>query len=158
VVDTRAVSPLARAGLWILNFVRSPVGIEGDAWLCTRSHPLAWYIGAPDPPPDPQHVDVELRMWNRSANRLTVFDVASARAGDQPLKVGRYHSLEQVTLEPGGPRATIRFELAPEDDSALTAGAGDEVTLRFKTSRGVIGTLGRPAIRLALADSPRRRS
>src|SRR4051794_38189533 len=106
---------------WIINVARqtygyfaSGVGVEGRAWLCESGHPAAWYSGDPWPT-RPQHVDVELLLWNRRGDPVAVLDLAEARilSRTAPLMVAKWFPFKEVALEPGAARTKSHFALVP---------------------------------------------
>jgi hypothetical protein len=121
------------------QYFRTGVKVEGEAWLCDRSHALISF-GEPIDDRVPQHIDVEARFWNRRGGRVTILDVAAI---DLPLRtielaVASWAPFDSVTLEEGGSKETREFALvsrfAPEE--RVEAAVGDPLELEFTPSRG----------------------
>ena len=75
------------------------VALEGSATLCTWGYPMI-FLGGPDPAL-PLHIDVNLKAWNQTAERLSLIDIASAEINGQQLVSEWYPSFDAETLEPG---------------------------------------------------------
>ncbi len=105
------VRPVRRA----YCYFRSGVAVEGEAWLCADSHGPFFAVG--DGPiiegsARPQHIDVEVRFWNRRGDPVTVLAVASISLPrrDVELAVSTWYAFGPVTLPPeeGRRRAHLR--------------------------------------------------
>jgi hypothetical protein len=130
--------PIARA-LWLMvDLVRPPVVIEGEAELCDDGH--APFIAFGDGPtialPGSPHVDVNAKAFNRGQQVVTVIGVKKASAAGQQLAPDETQPFEDVTLAPGGERKTLRFTLSPVDKIPLAASEGDELILTLRLTRG----------------------
>jgi hypothetical protein len=138
------------------GYFRTGVAVEGSAWLCDHSHvPFIFGGGSGRVEFDrvPQHVDVELRFWNRRGGRVTIMEVAAI---DLPLRtlelaVSTFDPFESVTLEEGSAQETRNFVLVPKDapEERVEAAVGDPLELQFRSSRGS-ERWARPRIRLQL--------
>jgi hypothetical protein len=123
------------------SYFRTGVKVEGDAWLCDLEHPPLISYGDPIPRARvPQHVDVELRFWNRRNERITVLEVAEARVPMYGLELtdADWRRFLPLTLEPGAPRQESIFVLLPKDEPAtrVEASVGAWLELAFMPSRG----------------------
>src|SRR6266404_7611001 len=82
--------PIEPMGRWFrgwYGYFRTGVAVEGRAWLCDHDHAPVYLDGQPSRP-ELQHVDVDLRFWNRRNGRVT------ASAGSA--------SSEELRDRPGG--------------------------------------------------------
>jgi hypothetical protein len=127
--------------------------LEGDAWLCTYDHlPLVSWGSSPSRETAPLHVDVQIDLWNRSPQLATVIGIQRATVNGQRLVESDLDALEDVTLEPGGPRERRSFALARRDGAPVNAKPGDTLELRLRLTRGG-AFLGTPRRRFRLAGS-----
>jgi len=143
------ITPVRRA----YGYFRTGVKVEGDAWLCDQNHFYMSSGGVSSRDRVPQHIDVELRFWNRRGGRVTIIDVASI---DLPLRtldlaVAEWEPFKSVTLEEGGGQETRSFVLVPRGapEERVEASTGDLLDLEFRPSRGSERS-ARPRIRLSL--------
>jgi hypothetical protein len=128
--------------------------VEGKAWLCDVSHgPLVSFGEHVEVDRVPQHVDVELRFWNRRGERITILELAAI---DLPLRTidlvdSSANPFKPVTLEEGAPPENRHFVLVPKEapDERVEAAVGDPLELEFRPSRGS-ERWARPRIRLQL--------
>jgi hypothetical protein len=156
-VPTGSLFGLARRAI---TYFRSGVAGEGRAWFCTQPHP-AILFGRGDhfvrTPSVPQHIEVDLSLWNRRGGRVTVIDVAKIDLPwrSQELAVAPFLPFESATLEEGGPQQTRHFALVPrgKPKERVEAAMGDPLVLEFRPSRGS-ERWARPRIRLTLGPEP----
>jgi hypothetical protein len=150
---TAFVNPVTRLIAAAYRTVKRPVGLEGRAWVCTWTHPMVIAIDRPTPR-GPKHIDVKLRAWNTSTERITILGLASATAAGQDLAAGRYVRFRETTLEGGGPSQELYFALVPAtSDAELVAAAGDTLPIRLRMSRGIARFS--PRLRLVIAARER---
>jgi hypothetical protein len=119
--------------------VRPPVAVEGSATLCTWAHPVLTYG---DDPPGPLHVDVDVRLWNKTSRPATVLDIDTATLNGQELSANMsIATFKEVTLRATGKSERLYFTLhAPAGE--LVAQPGDILTIRFRLNRGVTQLVG----------------
>lgn len=124
----------------VYSYFRTGVKVEGEAWLCDNGHPIAFHPDQPWPRAT-QHVDVELRFWNRRNERITVIDIVSARISTYALELTDQRgsgAFESVTLDAGDPPQESDFRLVPKHDlnARVEASAGALLAIEFRPSRG----------------------
>jgi hypothetical protein len=133
-------------------YLRSGVRVEGRAWLCDTDHAPFYVEGQPEHS-SPQHVDVDLRFWNRRSERVTVLGITAARIPrfDADLAASDWPSFKPLTLEPGDNPQESFFVLVPKDapGARVEATTGSWLDLEFRPSRGS-ERWARPRIRLHL--------
>jgi hypothetical protein len=125
------------------SYFRTGVKVEGQAWLCSNEHLQVWVSGMPVKQV-PQHVDVELRFWNRRGPRVTVSEIADARIPlfGLVLADGAWPEFKPLTLEPGDPPLEANFVLVPKGapkvgpTPRVEAFTGAILELEFRPSRG----------------------
>ena len=125
------------------SYFRTGVKVEGQAWLCSNEHLQVWVSGMPVKQV-PQHVDVELRFWNRRGPRVTVSEIADARIPlfGLVLADGAWPEFKPLTLEPGDPPLEANFVLVPKGAPKVgprprvEAFTGAILELEFRPSRG----------------------
>jgi hypothetical protein len=146
--------PIARLVLTVIDFVRPPVVLEGDAWLCRWEHPPVLFVGGGSPSYDdePQHVDVRIDLWNRSPQLVTVIGIKSAIINGERLVESDLSRFDDVTLEPGGARERRSFALA-HGRRPRQRSTGGTLKLELRLTRGG-AFLGAPRRRFKLAGSP----
>jgi hypothetical protein len=120
----------------VYRALRPPVGIEGEAWLCDWDHVMV-VIGDTPLGTGPRHIDVRLRLWNRSGQAVTLLDLDSATLNHQELKECAHPDFDEVTLPPGGTSTESYFAVCAREGETLTARAGDQLTIRFRPSAGM---------------------
>ena len=140
-----------KAGSGIVRTIRSPVGYEGSARLCDWGHPMVMFLDQPDPR-GPLHIDVRLRFWNRTKDRVTLLGVAEASIKDQRLTATRYPTFSELTLDPGGPSVEAHFTLRLPDEQPVRAEVGDKLTIRLRSTRGS-APIGEPRVTLVVSES-----
>jgi hypothetical protein len=119
------------------SYFRTGVKVEGDAWLCDLEHPPLISFGDPiQRARVPQHVDVELRFWNRRNNRVSILEIAEACVPlyNLDLSSAPWRPFHELTLEPGAQPQQSNFSLVPKDDpeacAETTVGAWLELEFR----------------------------
>jgi len=121
------------------GYFTSGIAVEGRAWLCESGHPLIWMSGTPWPQ-RPQHIDVELLLWNRRGDPVAVLEIAEARILSRTVKLApaTWDPFEEVELKPGAPRTQSDFVLVPADapDGRVEVALGEVLRLRLRPSRG----------------------
>jgi hypothetical protein len=98
------------------SYFRTGVAVEGRAWLCDDEHTMIYSGG--DWRKVPQHVDVDLKLWNRRNERVTVLGIVRAEIPSYgvELKSSSWPEFKSVTLEPGADQVDSYFVLVPKDD------------------------------------------
>jgi hypothetical protein len=144
---------LVRKARDVWSYFRTGVAVEGEAHLCSNDHPLIYYAGQPARTV-PQHVDVELRFWNRRNDPVTVIEIADARIPMYSVELtdkGGARSFDAVTLESGAKPVEPHFTLVPKHDPAgrVEASTGAWLELEFRPSRGS-ERWARPSVRMQL--------
>jgi hypothetical protein len=132
---TEALLGLARGFQVSYIAPRIGIGSEGRAEICTDDHLIGvMWVGAEAParPATPRHLDVRLKLWNKTATPITVFDVTRAEAASRTLEP---EGFDEATLAVGGTRPEQNFILWPARDDALRADVGDKLRLRVRRSR-----------------------
>jgi hypothetical protein len=135
------VDQALRFGEWVgLSWVFPNLGIghSGTARLCTTHHAIIYVSGQPYPP-DPLHIDVDMKLWNRTHRPLTVFELCGAQAAGQALEweePGYMGTFKEATLTPDGARVDEDFRLDPRFGDELVARAGDKLTVNLSKNRG----------------------
>lgn len=123
----------------LYSYFRTGVKIEGEAWLCNHDHvALISFGGGQDESKVPQHVDVELRFWNRRAERVSVIEILRAEIPTYSAELTPDDEFKPLTLEPGAAPLESSFELVPKDDpgARVEAALGAWLELEFRPSRG----------------------
>jgi hypothetical protein len=127
---------------WLVWFFNSGVEVEGRAWFCEYAHGIAGLPGlvSGEFPRVPQHIDLELRFWNRRGGRVTVIEPAEIRILSRTvnLKADGALPFDPVTLEEGDAPVSRYFALVPSNDPAsrVEASTGEVLRLVFRPSRG----------------------
>src|SRR6476661_5167038 len=147
--------PIGSIGRWFRDwygYFRTGIAVEGRAWLCDYDH-ASWYIDGQPSRPELQHIDVDLRFWNRRSGRVTVLDIAEARVPLLRLELtdAAAQPFKPVTLEQGDKQEESYFILLPKHapESRVEATTGALLELEFRPSRGS-ERWGRPTISLPL--------
>jgi hypothetical protein len=146
---------LARRVRGAYSYFRTGVNVDGRAWLCDKSHGPWAIIGDVEigTAPVAQHIDVELRFWNRRGGRVTVIELAEINLPlrNFELALAEWRDFEPVELEEGGAPQKREFVLVPRDASKgrVEAAMGDQLDLAFRPSRGS-ERFARPRVRLIL--------
>lgn len=113
---------------------------------------MVWVMGEPRRK-TLQHVDVELRFWNRRGERVTVIEIADAGIPLYQVELPdqAWPAFKSLTLEPGDPPQESNFVLVPKDapEARVEAALGARLDLEFRPSRGS-ERWARPSIRLPL--------
>jgi hypothetical protein len=129
---------IARRMASAYSYFRTGVAIEGRAWLCDDGHPMIYAGG--EWPTAPRHVDVDLKLWNRRGDRVTVLEIARAEIPSYSvqLSASSYPDFKAVTLEPGADRVERYFVLVPKHDpeGRVDAAVRAWLHLEFRPSRG----------------------
>jgi hypothetical protein len=146
------VAALARSLRRAYTYFRTGVAVEGEAWLCEQDHiPIIW--SGQIRQSVLQHVDVDLRFWNRRHQRVTILELAGARIPMYrvELEAASYPTFNPLTLEPGANRQESFFVLVPRGapDTRVEAAVGSWLELEFLPSGGS-ERWARPRIRLQL--------
>jgi hypothetical protein len=123
------------------SYFRTGVGVEGEAWFCVEGHgPFASFGGETIAIQRLQHIDVEVRFWNRRRDPVAILGVAEINLPlrETELAVADWLPFKEVTLPAGGSRQTRKFALVPSDapEERVEAAAGDPLELEFRPSRG----------------------
>jgi hypothetical protein len=90
-------------------------------------------------PPGPLHIDVDMKLWNKTHRPLTIFEPRRARAAGQSLEweePGYMGAFKEATLSPDGARVDEDFRVDPPGDDELVARAGDKLTVDLTRNRG----------------------
>jgi hypothetical protein len=130
-----------RFGEWLgLSWIFPSLGIgyNGTARLCTSDH-VPIYVAGVEHAPGPLHVDVDMKLWNKTARSLTIFEPRGARATGQSLEweeAGYIGSFKEATLHPDGGRVDEDFRVDPPHGDELVARAGDKLTVDLSRNRG----------------------
>ena len=124
------------------SYFRTGVRVEGEAWFCTQAHGPLTAVGdvVIEGPDRPQHIDVEVRLWNSRGGPVAIIGVAAIdlRVREMELAVADWRPFNDVKLGTGGPRVTREFSLVPKDDpqGRVEASSGNPLVLEFRPSRG----------------------
>lgn len=130
-----------RFGEWLgLSWIFPNLGIghSGKARLCT-SDLLPLFVAGIEHPPGPFHIDVAMKLWNKTNRPLTIFEPRRARAAGQTLEweePGYMGSFKEATLSPDGARVDEDFRVDPPGHDELVARAGDKLTVDLTRNRG----------------------
>jgi hypothetical protein len=130
-----------RFGEWLgLSWILPSIGIgySGSAKLCTSDH-MQIFVSGLEPPPAPLHIDVDMKLWNKTPRSLTVFEPRRAKAAGQVLEweePGYMGAFKEATLSPDGARVDEDFRVDPPGDDELLARAGDKLTVDLTRNRG----------------------
>jgi hypothetical protein len=114
------------------------VGHSGTAYLCTSDHVPIYFEGMTHTP-DPVHVDVSMKLWNKTHRAMTIFEPKRARAAGQDLRWDEPNyigSFNEATLSSDGSTAEQHFRLRPPEGIDLVATSGDRLTLDLRRNRG----------------------
>jgi hypothetical protein len=96
------------------------VGHSGTAYLCTSDHVPIYFEGMTHTP-EPVHVDVSMKLWNKTHRAMTIFEPKRARATgqdlrwDEPNYIGWFN---EATLSSDGSTAEQHFRLRPPGASS----------------------------------------
>lgn len=119
---------------------RVRVGASGTAWPCDYDHVPIWVLGTdPATRRQPMHLDVELKLWNRGTQPVSLLEDLEAEAAGQRLLQGDEFTnkrFEGTTLVVGAAPVLSRFNLRPPTGEQLAARAGDELKLGLAPTRG----------------------
>jgi hypothetical protein len=132
------------------QYFRNGVHVDGNAYLCDDDHSM---VIDGNSRKVLQHVDVELRFWNRRSERITVIEIVEAKIPlfRVELTDSEWPKFEPITLEPGARPTEVSFVLRPKHDpkARVEASTGSWLDLEFRPSRGS-ERWARPKIRLTL--------
>ena len=112
------VDQALRFGGWLgLSWIIPNLGIghSGTARLCTSDH-LPIYVAGIESPPGPLHIDVAMKLWNKTDRPLTIFEPRRTRAAGQVLEweePGYMGPFKEATLSPDGARVDEAFRVDP---------------------------------------------
>ena len=136
------IKSLAQRAQHLYGYFRTGIEVEGSAWFCTDDHTYVKGMGLGQPPaqPVPQHIDVDVRFWNRRGDRVTVVGVDEAKIETRTLHLVSSSALpfKSATLEEGAAPEARHFALVPRDDpdGRVEAAEGSNLRLYFRPSRG----------------------
>ena len=136
------IGPIWRRCVDGFRYFKTGIAVEGvAARLCEDGHgPLVAIGDEVISDRLPQHIDVEVRFWNRRGGRVTVIEVAETKILSrlQPLAIADWAPFEPATLEEGAAPVTREFVLVPKNDpqGRVEVSTGEVLELRFRPSRG----------------------
>jgi hypothetical protein len=128
---------------------RASVGCRGEARLCMGTHTIPSLPAGETG--QPAYLDVEIELWNRTRDRITLLkaDVVGKAAGQllvQGTTLGSGGYFAGASLQPASPPVAAAFALRSPADGGLVAQAGDGLEIRFRQS----GRGRRPRVHLVI--------
>ena len=136
------IKNLAKRAQHSYGYFRTGVEVEGRAWFCADDHTYVKLASLSQPRAQPvsQHIDVEVRFWNRRGDRVTVVDVDKAKVETRTFDLVSSSALpfKTATLEEGAAPEARHFALVRRDDpdGRVEAAAGETLQVYFRPSRG----------------------
>jgi hypothetical protein len=116
------------------------IGHDGEARICTWSHPIAFYAGDEIPRESP-HVHVHLRIWSTGGHATTILSFSGRRMRE--LMYIQFQDNGPYVLDPSGKPVNLDFTLfARPKDRALPYSPGEIIPVDLQMSRNWVKKVG----------------